>query len=394
MPRTLYFPGLNGIRCLAAMAVIVAHLELFKRLSNIEHLPRLIHFGGPAVTLFFVLSGFLITYLLLTEISERSTIDIKSFYIRRVLRIWPLYYLIVLLGFFILPQFLAFEPWQGRLESGFSAHFLFYMLLTPNIAYSILGPIPFVSILWSIGVEEQFYILWPLLLRRFKKKPFLILVAIILVFLTLRTAFSFYTDFVWYYDVRGYYLRGFSILFHNLQFECMAIGGLAALGLHRWKHHILKALYRRDIQLLNIAAILSLILLKPKLAMFEQSVFGALFAILILNVASNPKSILKLNNRPLNFLGKISYGLYAYHSIAIIVILKILDAKTLSPLAFNLIFYVTAISSTILISAISYYAFEARFLSLKKNYRPAPAERPLVVRPREAKEPQTDGSDR
>ena len=97
----IYFPNLNGIRFIAAFAVILHHLEQFKYLlgykNNWEN--PIIHQIGPlGVILFFVLSGFLITYLLLVEEKQTKTISIKSFYMRRILRIWPLYYLIILLN--------------------------------------------------------------------------------------------------------------------------------------------------------------------------------------------------------------------------------------------------------------------------------------------------------
>src|SRR4051812_19584104 len=94
----VYFPGLYGLRFFAAMMVIVSHIELFKGYhgfangyaSNLA----IYELGRMGVTLFFVLSGFLISYLLLVEKETTGTISIGRFYIRRILRIWPLYYLL------------------------------------------------------------------------------------------------------------------------------------------------------------------------------------------------------------------------------------------------------------------------------------------------------------
>jgi peptidoglycan/LPS O-acetylase OafA/YrhL len=94
----IYFKGLNEIRAIAALAVLFHHVELYKYRGNIFSLyntplnPFIKSLGKNGVYLFFVLSGFLITYLLLTEKSVFNKIDIKKFYIRRMLRIWPLYY--------------------------------------------------------------------------------------------------------------------------------------------------------------------------------------------------------------------------------------------------------------------------------------------------------------
>ena len=115
----VYFPGLNGLRFFAAFSVVVTHIELVKHFKGyptlwvenasdeltLTHILQKIifHAGGLGVYFFFVLSGFLITYLLLVEKAKTGTVAVKKFYWRRVLRIWPLYYLIVILGFFVIP---------------------------------------------------------------------------------------------------------------------------------------------------------------------------------------------------------------------------------------------------------------------------------------------------
>ena len=98
--KKVYFPNINGLRFIAALLVIIHHTEQIKDilgLSNYWSTPIIRSIGGLGVLLFFVLSGFLITFLLLDEESTTGTISIKKFYIRRILRIWPLYYLILIL---------------------------------------------------------------------------------------------------------------------------------------------------------------------------------------------------------------------------------------------------------------------------------------------------------
>ena len=107
MKPRVYFPGLNGIRFLAALAVMICHMEMTKHWFHEPNIYTVSFVGGVlgdiGVILFFVLSGFLITYLLLQEQQDLGTIKIKQFYIRRILRIWPLYYMVILLGLFVLP---------------------------------------------------------------------------------------------------------------------------------------------------------------------------------------------------------------------------------------------------------------------------------------------------
>src|SRR5262245_59932952 len=95
----VYFPNLNGLRFIAALAVIIHHIEQQKAdfcLPNSFGAAPIQLFGELGVVLFFVLSGFLLTYLLLEEEKTTATIGIRNFYIRRILRIWPLYFLIII----------------------------------------------------------------------------------------------------------------------------------------------------------------------------------------------------------------------------------------------------------------------------------------------------------
>ena len=184
--KKIFFNGLNELRAFAALAVIFHHIELFKSRDHISSLCESRFFsyfigtvGKNGVHLFFVLSGFLITYLLLKEKEKYKTILFKKFFLRRIFRIWPLYYLIVIIGFILIPflahTFSLFEkiPYYYHLilePKNYSLNaVLLYLLFLPNIALSHFR-VPGCSQAWSVGVEEQFYILWPLLIYVFARK--------------------------------------------------------------------------------------------------------------------------------------------------------------------------------------------------------------------------------
>ncbi|SRR6266568_2743644 len=181
----IFFPNLNGVRFIAALMVIIQHTEETKIKIGFPTSYREDGIlGSLGVSLFFVLSGFLITYLLQSENQTSGTISLRDFYTRRVLRIWPLYYLIIILGFWVMPNFMPAlgDEYNVRdLSEQSGAQLLFDLFFMPNVSIILFDPIRFVPQIWSIGVEEQFYLLWPLLMKYFNNslKPF---ITVILVF--------------------------------------------------------------------------------------------------------------------------------------------------------------------------------------------------------------------
>src|SRR5215204_2292769 len=106
----VYFKNITSLRFFAALLVFCSHFEIIKKLNGLPAFTHVAFFreaGHLGVVCFFVLSGFLITYLLLREQNDFSRIHVGRFYLRRVLRIWPLYFLILVLGFFVFPMLLS-----------------------------------------------------------------------------------------------------------------------------------------------------------------------------------------------------------------------------------------------------------------------------------------------
>src|SRR5262245_42664326 len=172
---SVYFPGLHGLRFVAAMMVVFSHVELMKDYHGYANLysssMAVYESGRLGVTLFFVLSGFLISYLLLKENEVAGSIAVKKFYGRRTLRSWPPFYLLVILTFVVIPRlsFFAVPKYTAALPVNFRYTFPLYLLLLPQVALSVFNPVPFAEPLWSIGVEEQFYLLWPVLMKYVKR---------------------------------------------------------------------------------------------------------------------------------------------------------------------------------------------------------------------------------
>lgn len=165
--KPIYFPGLNGLRAIAALAVVISHTTMALNDFNLDSTifgaledgrPKGINLASYGVSVFFVLSVFLITYLLLAE-KKVQEIDIKKFYLRRLLRIWPLYYLYFIIALLVL-YYLGQELKLNTL--------LLYIFFAANVPYIVDTKLLFLDHYWSLGVEEQFYLFWPWLVKKNK----------------------------------------------------------------------------------------------------------------------------------------------------------------------------------------------------------------------------------
>ena len=129
----VYFRGMNALRFFAASLVVFHHAEQIRIKNDLFNLKLFSFFnnGGIAVTFFFVLSGFLITYLLLKEKFFSGSISIKKFYYRRILRIWPLYFLLVFLGTLLIPFLISFFHIPYEMPYAFSDVIMYYVFFAP-----------------------------------------------------------------------------------------------------------------------------------------------------------------------------------------------------------------------------------------------------------------------
>ncbi len=358
-----WFPGLNGLRFFAAMAVACSHVELMKQyhgLPNAYDKPAVYELGRLSVTLFFVLSGFLITYLLLVEKQSDGQIAVKQFYTRRVLRIWPLYFLVVLLSFLVLPRLGAFHVprFTDALNANFGITLTLFLVFLPQLALSIFDPVPFAEPAWSIGVEEQFYLLWPFLLKRTKRFVPLA-IAIIAISIGARQAA------LWIAQANradagalAVWNRVISYLYFT-RMECMAIGGLFAWVYFATKRALLNFFYNRFVQVCLYALTAWLLITDSFKPIFNYGWYSVLFGVLILNVATNPKSLIKMSGRAFEFLGNISFSIYMLHELAIQLVIAMGWGTN------NAALYGASMTLTVAAASGCYLWFERPFLRLK-----------------------------
>lgn len=369
----VYFPGLHGLRFFAAFGVFAMHVEYLKAnwgFPNVYMEPQVWNVPRTFVTLFFVLSGFLITYLLLHEKAKNGRIAIRKFYWRRMLRIWPLYFLVVALAFFVFPHIDAMRiPYMSvPIPEDFYQTLLLFILFLPQVALAFLPPVPFAEPSWSIGVEEQFYLIWPIIIRYSKKllRALLFIIGfLILLKLALFALHQVYPD-----GETGQLIKRIQDFLWLNRLECMAIGAIAGYSLFSKKEQWLKVAYHPATQAITYAALATLFATGYASHIVNHSVYAVLYAIVILNVGSNPKSFLKLENKALRYLGKISFGIYMLHEIGIQLSIYYLQDFFYEPYATwysNAMLYGSSFILTIALASISYFGFERFFLKLKRR---------------------------
>jgi len=365
-PFKIYFENLNSIRFIAAFLVIIHHIEQFKYLFHIpNHWDNkvILIIGKLGVILFFVLSGFLISYLLFKEQASTKTISIRNFYIRRILRIWPLYFLIIALGLFILPfiNFFAVEGFPKTVVwNNLFYKVALYIFFLPNVVLNVFGIIPYVSQTWSIGAEEQFYLVWPVLNKVVKNK-WLLMFGVISVYLLIK----FYVP---HFIASPPYREIFNELWLTMPIDCMAIGGLFAIIVNETNavgSFLKKIIFGKMFQWCSLLLTIGLVSNGVNFLYFHYEIYALLFGSLICNLAANKNRIFSLEYSWLNYLGKISYGLYMFHPIAIVCSIKLLQQLGIF---WDIVLYPVTILTVFLLSALSYELFEKQFIKRKIKY--------------------------
>ncbi|HOZ68241.1 MAG TPA: acyltransferase [Chitinophagaceae bacterium] len=361
-----YIRQLDSIRAIAVLLVIVEH---WIPKANLHHR---IPYGEVGVDVFFVLSGFLISRILLENkyavdsgLKTNSTV-LKSFYIRRSLRIFPIYYIAIFAALF----FAAYT--KTRIQIAFP----WYLTYTSNWFMFYNGWDGILSHLWSLAVEEQFYIIWPWLILFVSKRwiPHLIIGFILT-------------------GILSNYLVWHRPLGTVLTFTCFDAFGMGALL--AWLQLSGGGMLKKSIPYFSIAAILAALLfligiwrfkhdLVPLRTLVSLIALWLIAYIVDFSAEGSLRGRWILDNRILIFLGKISYGIYLYHNF-IPVINEYTLSKWLDPqlpafmqnhieklhLAENLVLLV-------LLSWLSFVLIEKRFLGLKKYFEYSP-ERPVAT---------------
>lgn len=366
-PNNHYFENLDGLRFIAATIVVLMHTGIADQLSNIIEstfilkLLSVLSMGGKAVSFFFVLSGFLISYLILKEIENTGKINFKNFFARRILRIWPLYFFVILLGLYVLPYIKVFLLKENYFIPNYDlAYFLFLSNfdILRLIKLGLDGSSPLIlHLTWSLSIEEQFYLIWPIGFLLFRKKVWLFFLLTIISSIIFR-----------YYFFNGE--NGINTL------NCIGdfgVGSLLAYAIQEKKNVIfLEKLKKGWILLTYLCDILYMINFNFLSEAFGLEVFSRLiltsfFGFIIAEQSFCKNSFFKLSNSTfLSKSGKLTYGIYLLHPLALL-----LSSKILSSIELNLylLYLLLSLILTYLLAFFSFYYFEVRFIKMKKLFR-------------------------
>lgn len=352
--------NLDSIRSIAFLSTFFAHAFYTESLTVEQstlfrgaiYFREVFSFGVP---IFFVLSGFLITFLMLKE-QESVGFNIGKFYMRRLLRIWPLYFIILIIGFIIFPIFRTFilhQPYED------SANPIYYVLFLSNFDQINNSALPFgigLGPTWSVSIEEQFYLIWPLLLLLFKKKkfiyPILILIACSLILVPI------------------FHLQ-YKHTIYNVIY--LSIGGLFAYFSFYHKSILGKIVNISNWLLVGIVLLLMVIMYFHSLGYRNYSiVFGIAIIVAYLIIYQAFSNRLQLNKIPfLERMGKYTYGLYLYHVICNFIAHILIDDMIKmeeSPITSVFIRPLISLVLSIIISVISYRTIEKYFFNLKHKF--------------------------
>lgn len=357
-----YYPALDVLRGIAIIFVCFYHNFQFLQVFN---------FGWTGVDLFFVLSGFLITDILMSSFNGKHFF--RNFYIRRFLRIFPLYYGTLILFLIISPYFFSKHNinvynYYNDNQFWFWTHLQNWLFVKKGLNSS-----PFLTHFWSLAVEEQFYLFWPLIVYFLKENKKIKTFIIVLIFLAL--SLRIYTWAISPADFVKYYCNTLT------RMDSILVGCFLSIFIK--EGHILS---NKRLKLILSTCLFYILvgfffgktmnITNPYFSTFGYTVFSILFATLLYIFIKKDFQVFRYMKKSilLNYIGKISYGIYVFHIPIYLVISSILMNILHSHLKMNTLQALLSIATislllTLLASSLSFYLFERPILNLKRYFQ-------------------------
>ena len=315
-------------------------LAYFKSLNNFY--PVL---ANEALTFFFCLTGFLISYILFSEKAFKS-VNIRKFYLRRILRIWPLYYVYLLIVFGVL------YAWGIEYQAKAVP---FYIFFAGNFPFLFHFSIPLLGHYWTLGVEEQFYIFWPWLVKFTKR--IIPLIIILIVFQVLWKLYFHYIDR--------------HVLVKNLisinRFDCILIGALGAKLFFDQNKYFLALVDNKWVQLLAWITLIACLVFRFAWIL-DSEIYACIAIILMMGQIREKHPIINIEKKPLVFLGKISFSLYIFHPLLVFFAEHIFSQMPAGGIGKVFWIFVAITLPSLLLAWLSYRFIEFPFIQRKKKF--------------------------
>jgi peptidoglycan/LPS O-acetylase OafA/YrhL len=374
-----HYPALDGLRGIAILSVMAFHFLLFSGIEPRGRLERILFSGGEAgwfgVDLFFVLSGFLITGILFDTRNRPGSA--KTFYWRRALRIFPLYYGFLAMRFFVLPRLTSASPAQ---RIPFESQLWQWSYLS-NVQITLRGweGLPYdLQHFWSLAIEEQFYLVWPWLVFSLSRRALLQICAGMMIgALVLRAVLV----------GRGFGIAGYVLT--PARMDPLAVGAALALIWREPRDRAIAARWSRPVVVVaGLALALMFVLRKglraqdPVVGTFGFSLLAVFFgALLFIGLTASPTGRARrtLSAAPLRFFGKYSYALYVFHQpvvlrLAAAGLAALLIPKVGGGLPGAVCFAAVALAVSLVAALASWNLWEKYFLRLKNRLAVLPAD--------------------
>lgn len=373
MGQKVFFKNLDALRFIAFLFIFLGHAldtdSNVIRESNVYGWVKnyVYIFGKTGFSFAFVLSSYINTWVILEERQNAGYFKPWLYYVRRAIRIWPLYFLVLFIGFGVLPFVMELmnHPYE---EVGNPLYFIFFVgnfyLIEHGWTHS-----PIISVLWSVSVEEQFYIFWPFLLILFRKKEKWLLLVLLALFVI---------------TTIHYYGTDVNLWFHTLfLLGDIAIGALFAFISFRknWGYTQLKSISKASILFVYGVFVLSFVFYRTlfdnqllpgaSILIVEKLFYAFVLSFFIFEQNFCENSFFKFGKlKTVSYLGVISYALFCFHEIGLLIGNQVLVASNLEAniWAFLVLKPLIALALIIPASHISWNYFEKPILRLKNRF--------------------------
>jgi peptidoglycan/LPS O-acetylase OafA/YrhL len=276
----------------------------------------------------------------------------------------------VIFSFFVLPHLINIGTFNNALNLNFTKEIVIFGLMLPNLS-RLLPPVMGASQFWSVGVQEQFYLTWPVAVKLFSKSFMWFLISFLVIKFGLEYFLIYITPLLGEKPALQKISSQFLFMLQLFQVEQMAVGGIAAYILFKGKEKILNIIYNPVVHI--SVAVVFIALLFFDIHFTGYTLFSGFIAVvLIMNISLNKKFHFSLDTKIFNYLGNLSFGMYAYHTLCLAITISVLTNFRLHEsnfILFNILFYSISFTASMILSVLSYRYFEAYFLKFKEKFK-------------------------